>query len=194
MDTILKIFERPRENARLIWLIVAVNVAGVLYGWYYYENQFLETPVYLWMFIPDCPNSALFVAIALILIVKDRKNDFIGFLASTNALKYGIWTCFVILFYHDYFLSLERRSLYIGMFVTHMLLALEAIPLAYTVKFNRYCILAMLWLFLNDFMDYVVGTHPYMPLEKIEFVEGFTVFLSFLSFVVCYIVSTVSEN
>jgi uncharacterized membrane protein YpjA len=193
MDAILKIFERPRENARLIWLIIAVNFAGVLYGWFYYENQFLETPVYLWMFIPDCPNSTLFVAIALILIVKERKSDFMGFLASVNALKYGIWTCFVILLYHDYFLSPVRRSLYMGMFVSHLLLALEAIPLAYTVKFNRYCVLAMLWLLLNDFMDYVVGTHPYMPLEKIGLVAGFTVFLSFTSFVVCYVISKIQK-
>ncbi len=182
----MRLFEKP---SRWIWLVVIVNVCGAIYGWYYYEFQLLSSPIYLWVFIADCPNAALMVAIALTLMLKDRKNDFLSFLASCSALKYGIWTCFVILLYRNYFLSPERRLLYSCMFVSHALLALEAIPLAYTVEFNRSCFIALFWLLLNDFMDYMVGTHPYMPLSKLKLVAVFTVFLSFFSFCVCYLIS-----
>ena len=186
MMGLLRLFERPK---RWIWLVIVINVGGVIYGWYYYEYQLLSSPAYLWIFIADCPNSALMVALSLVLIAKNRKNDFLSFFASCNALKYGIWTCFVILLYHDYFLSPERRLLYSCMFVSHALLALEAVPLAYTVEFDRSCFIALFWLLLNDFMDYVVGTHPYMPLSKLGLVSGFTVFLSFFSFSICYSIS-----
>ncbi len=186
MTRMLRLFEKPN---RWIWLVVFINFGGVIYGWYYYEYQLLSSPIYLWIFIADCPNAALMVAIALILMLKNRKNDFVSFFASCNALKYGIWTCFVILLYCDYFLSPERRLLYSCMFVSHALLALEAIPLAYTVEFDQSCFMVLLWLLLNDFMDYVVGTHPYMPLSKLKLVAGFTVFLSFFSFCVCYSIS-----
>ncbi len=182
----LELFEKPK---RWIWLVIFINIGGAIYGWYYYEYQLLSSPAYLWIFIADCPNSALMVAISLILIVKNLKNDFLSFFASCNALKYGIWTCFVILLYHDYFLSPERRLLYSCMFISHALLAAEAVPLAYTVEFNKSCVLALLWLLLNDFMDYVIGTHPYIPLNKLMLVAGFTVFLSFFSFSICYLIS-----
>ncbi len=186
MKRFLELFVKPKG---WIWLVIAINFGGVIYGWFYYEYQLLSSPTYLWIFIADCPNSTLFVAISLILIAKNSKNDALSFFASCNALKYGIWTCFVILLYSHYFLSPERRLLYSCMFISHALLSLEAIPLAYTVKFERRFVITLFWLLLNDFMDYVVGTHPYMPLEKIELVAGFTVFLSFLSFISCYLIS-----
>ena len=186
MKRFLELFVRPKT---WIWFVIVINFGGVIYGWFYYEYQLISSPPYLWIFIADCPNSALFVAVSLILIVKDRKNDVLNFFASCNALKYGIWTCFVILLYHRYFLSPERRLLYSCMFISHTLLALEAIPLAYTVKFNRKCVITLFWLLLNDFMDYVIGTHPYMPLEKIGLVAEFTIFLSFFSFIFCYSIS-----
>ncbi len=178
------ILEKPR-----VWVVVIVNILGATYGWYYYEYQLLSSPIYLWPFIPDCPNSALLVAVALILTAKGKKNDFLNFLASCNALKYGVWTCFVIALYADYFLSPERKFLYSCMFVSHALLALEAIPIAKTVRFSGKCFLTLALLLLNDFMDYFVGTHPYMPTTHLKIVEIFTFFLSFFSFYVCYKIS-----
>ncbi len=173
------IFEKPK-----VWIIVIVNIVGAIYGWYYYEYQLLSSPIYFWPFIPDCPNSALLVALALILTAKGKNNDFLSFLASCNAFKYGIWTCFVIILYADYFLSPERRLLYSCMFVSHALLALEAIPIAKSVRFSRKCFFVLVLLLLNDFMDYFLGTHPYMPLSHLKLVEAFTFFLSFFSFFV----------
>jgi uncharacterized membrane protein YpjA len=71
------------------------------------------------------------------------------------------------------------------MLITHALMIIEALPLAYTIERLRfYHIIALGWLLVNDYFDYVVGTHPYMPGKEIEVIAAVTIFLSFLSFTV----------
>jgi len=48
---------------RFVWLIVAVNLAGTAFGFWYYRGQFARTPAELWVFVPDSPAATLLIAI-----------------------------------------------------------------------------------------------------------------------------------
>jgi len=176
---IMRAFERP-----WIWLVIAINVAGAIFGFYWYEWQLLSSPLWQWIFIADCPISATLMAIALLTMALGRDSSPIKALASCCSIKYGLWTCLVILIYHEYFLSPENRTLYIGMFVAHALLACEGLLLLSRVK--GYCLLAFGWLLLNDVMDYFVGTHPYLPTENLTPVAILTFCLSIFTFLLCF--------
>ena len=187
----LRLFEELKLK-KLAYFVIIANTAGTVYGWFYYRLQLAENPFYTWPVITDSPNSTLLFTIALVLILKKRKNDFVSFLASSSLIKYGLWTCFVLLFHSSYFFSPANRLLYTGMFITHFLMAVEAIPLAYTACRKRVYAAVLAWLLFNDFCDYVLGLHPYIPIEGIDVVALVTVVLSFSSFTVTWLVAKVS--
>lgn len=170
---------------RFILFILIANILGTIYGWYYYENQLINSPFYFWIFIADCPNSTLFFSIALFLMIKGRKSDFLNFFTSANLTKYGIWTCFALLFHRSYFFTVNF-NLYSAMFVTHTLLIVEGILFAYATRFTKYAYLTLLWFFTNDYLDYFAGTHPYMPETNIGVIRILTFLLSVISFVIVY--------
>ena len=171
------------ERRDVLYFALFANIAGTVYGWYYYRYQLLSTPPYLWFLVTDSPNSTLFFVIALLLIRLKRKNDFVSFFASANLIKYGLWTDFVLLFHRDFFFAPERYLLYTGIFVTHFLMAVEALPLAYTIGRLRWSFaLALIWLLGNDYVDYFRNLHPYIPERGIEVVAAFTIALSLVTF------------
>ncbi|AEA46238.1 protein of unknown function DUF1405 [Archaeoglobus veneficus SNP6] len=173
---------------RLVYFALLANAAGTVYGWYYYHLQLAENPVYTWPVITDSPNSTLLFTVALFLILKGRKSDFLSFAASASLIKYGLWTCFVLLFHSDYFFSPYSRLLYTGIFITHFLMAVEAIPLACTITERKpYFAAVLAWLLFNDFCDYCLGLHPYIPLDGIEVVAAVTLLLSFFSFATAWL-------
>ncbi len=173
--SIMRLFERP-----WIWLAVAVNVAGAIYGFYWYELQLVSSPIWQWAFIADCPISATLMAVHLTLKALGRTNETLKAVATCSSFKYGIWTCLIILAFRSYFLSPERRVLYVGMFLAHALLAGEGY-----LEMGGRCSVALIWLLINDLMDYVVGTHPYLPAKNVEWVGFMTVTLTILSFYLC---------
>ncbi len=175
------LFQSRHRN--LIILLILVNLAGTIYGWYYYKFQLMVSNPILWPLITDCPNASLFFAMAAYLIYSKRKKDDFTFFASANMVKYGIWTMAILMYHRDYFFAPERYLLYSGIFVTHLFLVLEAIPLKNTISSisRRGLAVTFLWLLINDFFDYVVGTHPYIPEENIRYVAIFTVLLTFIA-------------
>lgn len=177
----------------LIYFALVVNILGTLYGYYYYRLQLTENPPHLWIFITDSPNSTFFFIFALSLILIGKKNNFLSFFASSNLIKYGFWTCFILWFHSGYFFS-SMCMLYAGIFIAHTLMVVEAIPLAYTVKrlsFSHF--VALGWLLINDYSDYVIGTHPYIPEEGLEVVALVTVFLSIISFSIAALISRLNS-
>ncbi len=184
----LELFEELKMK-KLIRFAILANAAGTVYGWYYYHIQLASNPVYTWPVITDSPNSTLLFTIAVILILKGKKSDFISFLASSSLVKYGLWTCFVLLFHRSFFFSQGNRLLYTGIFITHSLMAVEALPLAHTVRRRKVHLLALAWLLFNDFCDYGLGLHPYIPSEGIGIVASVTVSLTFFSFFLTWLIA-----
>ena len=84
----------------LLWLILAVNFLSALYGFYWYKGQLQGTPLYLWLFTPDCPLAALMMAVALgLFLFWGKRRTWYHTLTYTTLLKYGFWTAFVFSYY-----------------------------------------------------------------------------------------------
>ena len=50
---------------RYAWVIVAINLAGTAFGFWYYRFQPAGTPLVVWPFGPNSPAATLFVALSL---------------------------------------------------------------------------------------------------------------------------------
>ncbi len=180
---------------KLLILIFLVNLIGTAFGYYYYQWQLQETSKYLWIFVPDCPNATLLLMIALLLNftdinVKGRRT--FNFLTSAYLIKYGIWTVFTILFFTEYFLAPPNMYYYLILMTGHAGMALESIIILPISKIHNKKKLkvsgVLIWLFINDLADYILGTRPYLgpspdPL-KIQILAVITVLLSIISVIV----------
>lgn len=159
--------------------LTVINVFAFLYGLLYYYEQLRVTDPLLWIFTIDCPLYAALMATVLGLAVIGRGlGTAFNFITSAGALKYGLWTMFVLLFYGDFFfspaLSLQSAILFIG----HIGLVLESLLLIGTSSIDRRVLaVAIAWFALNDWFDYGVGIHPFLPesAEKISIVAALTV-------------------
>ncbi|KPD00816.1 hypothetical protein LR69_00898 [Geobacillus sp. BCO2] len=44
----------------VVWLLLFVNAAGTIYGYYWYRYQLADTPPVFLPFVPDSPTASLF--------------------------------------------------------------------------------------------------------------------------------------
>ena len=63
------------------WVIVAINLAGTAFGFWYYIPQFRVEPVLAWPVVPDSPVATLFIACSLALYKLGRANEYLNMLA-----------------------------------------------------------------------------------------------------------------
>ncbi len=168
-------------------LVLAVNLAGSAFGFYYYKELLAASPLTLWIFIPDSATSTLLFSLALLFILLGRKLGWLSFVASVYVMKYGLWTLLVILFYSDYFLAPFNRLFYVTMFVLHFGMILEPVFILPTIERKRIHLVFVTWFLLNDYFDYIVGTHPLLgyPFSNIGVIGLFSVLFSV---VLCFIV------
>lgn len=164
-----------------LWLMVLLlaNLVGAAFGFFvYYADQFRETPLHLWLFVPDCPLYAALIVAAVLLL---RKNaDWFVYLVAVGAAKYGVWTVGVLAGYSGFYFS-QNFLLYSWLFVSHVVLALEPLLLVGAVRVRpSYIGLALGWFLLNDFADYVLGTHPLIPDGADQFLFPATVAMTFV--------------
>lgn len=139
-------------------ILAGLNVFGFLSFLIYYGAQLMKTFPLLWLFVPDCQLSALFFALALL-----SRKDWLVNLGFAAAIKYGFWTLLVMLSFMNYYLTPENAIEYWIIIASHIVLMLEAFLLSRKLKSGRALIPAFTFLFLNDFSDYVLGTHPPLP-------------------------------
>lgn len=188
--------EQNNGKEMIIW-IALINFIAFVYGIYYYSDQLSDSNPIYWIFIIDCPLQALLVGILLLghMIRSERgdekgiepgksKNQLLEDLTNftaVGAIKYGIWTMIVILFYYEYFLLSDFLN-YSILFFAHLGLLLEGLALSTLYKTRRKMIvIALLFYLLNDFFDYVLNTHPRIPETGIEIIALMTISLTFLS-------------
>ena len=159
------------ENAGLnaAWVVVAVNLVGTAFGFYYYGYQFGVEPVAVWPFVPDSPTATLFVAVALALWKLGRANEYVNALAFFGCWKLGLWTPFVLAAFAGGFLASTPIPMYAFLFCSHLAMALQAFVLHRFASFPvRAVAVAALWYAFNDLIDYllpVVGSphHTLLP-------------------------------
>ena len=78
-------------------------------------------------------------------------------------IKYGFWTVLVIQLYSNHYLA-SNPILYITLFILHIGMIAEAFLIPQISRFpKKALIIALIWFFSNDIMDYWKGTAPYLP-------------------------------
>jgi len=185
---------RAVENVglRLAWVVVAINLVGTAFGFWYYGfhplplsdplivDQFALEPVVMWPLVPDSPVATLFIALAMAAWKLDWKAEWLGALGFFGCLKLGAWTPYVLLAFADSF-SYLPVAMYNFLFWSHLAMVLEGFVLYRLYDFPvRAVAVAVGWYLLNDVVDYfvpVVGDphHTIVPAERVGGVIDHTV-------------------
>ncbi|PSP47814.1 DUF1405 domain-containing protein [Halobacteriales archaeon QH_7_69_31] len=155
----------------LAWLVVAVNLAGTAFGFYFYLFQFERTPVPMWLFVPDSPVATLLVALALAAWKLGYPQEWLTVLAFFGNVILGGWTVYVHMAFYESFSYLDpaMRQFLIW---SHAAMVLQAFLLHRIADFRPRAVgVAMLWYTVNATVDYfvpVVGDphHTYIPLDR----------------------------
>jgi uncharacterized membrane protein YpjA len=174
---------RAVENLglNLVWAVVAANLLGTAFGFWYYRFQFADTAAVMWPFVPDSPLATLFVALAFALWRLGRPSEYVTALAFFGCLKLGLWTPYVLAAFSEAFLRTTPVPLYAFLFTSHLAMAVEAFVLHRIADFPvRAVAVAVVWYGLNDVVDYfvpIVGVphHTYLPLRDGVYVGSSTV-------------------
>lgn len=170
------------------WVIVAINLIGTAFGFWYYLPQFRLEPVIAWPVVPDSPVATLLIALLLALYKLDRSNEYLNVLAFFGCIKLGLWTPYVLTVFADAFLrtvapppqvvallgsDLAATAMYGFLLVSHLGMVVEAFLIHRYSDFPLGAILiAASWYGFNDLIDYflpIVGTphHTLLPVEPI---------------------------
>ncbi len=183
--------ERILLSKKALYFLFIANLIGALYGFiFYYGTKFALTPLHLWLFLPDCPLFSLFFALSILLIILKKENSQLFFFTLVGALEFGLWTVFVLLFYNNYYFNSENSFMYLVLLIAHLFLFLEAFLLIKKIKFNlTLLILPFVFLVLNVFSDYFLGTHPPLPLNQLNFMLYFTLISSVIFILISFILT-----
>lgn len=169
------LFSRP-----FLLALVAVNAAGTVWGVVWYWDQLLATPWHLLLFVPDSPGHAALFGLYIWWLAAGRAGRLgpwqrlVAWAGTLGVIKYGLWTTVIISQYllaqgsqpgaEDWLLYLSHGGMAVQGLVYMGRLPRLALPAAATV----------LWLATNDFFDYVLFTHPRLPLPDQAAVAGWT--------------------
>lgn len=177
-------------NRSVIKLLLLVNIAGTIYGYYWYGWQLKETPAVFLPFVPDSPTASLFFVFVLIAFLFRKNWGLIEALAIVTLFKYGIWA--VVMNILVYFVQGELDFTSYLLIFSHFAMAVEGILYApfYRIKW-WHLIVAAIWTLHNDVIDYVFFMLPsYQMLNQyIPQIGYFTFWLSILSIGIAYYLS-----
>lgn len=144
-----------------MWVLVAINLPGSLYGFYWYAGQLAETPWYYWPFTPDSPLSTTLLTLSLLLFLANKQPGFLALLACAGVIKYGLWAAIINLQYWQLSGGITPVSFMLA--VSHLGMAIEGYIFIRHLKISwGYLLLLGIWLALNDWLDYGIGIYPYL--------------------------------
>jgi len=143
-------------DSRFLLLIFLINVLAGVFSFSYYLWQFELIPLWLWVFVADCPVYALLFALNVFLLLKGKSNPFLAFVSVTGSLKFGLWTILVLF-------ASGSAFVFWTVVIAHVLLAIETIVFFKKFEFKpQHLIFSVLWFLFNDFLDYFIGIHPFV--------------------------------
>ena len=154
---------------RFVWVIVAINLLGTAFGFWYYRFQFQRLPVEMWAFVPDSPGATLLIALALAAWAVGKQSDTLTALAFFGNIKLGLWTPYVLLVFYPGFLANSGPAMYAFLLVSHLGMAVQAFVLYRITDFPIKAVaVATAWYTLDLLMDYFVPlvgdvTHTSLP-------------------------------
>lgn len=169
---------RVTGDRRALLALVIVNLFGTVYGFYWYRDQLALTPLTSWPFVPDSPTATLLFALfGLVFLLGrpgvERKPGPVllqGFAYLAN-FKYGLWTPAIMIHLWLTTGQLDFESVHLSL--SHLGMAIQALLYAFTHPPRAFPVaLAGAWLFLNDYLDYGRGLHPFLPAPGSEAFAG----------------------
>lgn len=154
------LFRNPFRRWFMISLIV-VNLLGSVYGYYWYSGQLEATPVPLWLFTFDSPLSTTLFALALIGVLMGKESKLLQLVAYTGVIKFGIWASVVIL---DFWLAGGAPTAIVTfLLLSHIGMAMEGWVFIRHLDVPVWNVVFLaLWFITGDYLDYVIGIHPYL--------------------------------
>ena len=146
---------------RLVWVVVAVNLAGTVFGFWYYRFQLQNTALVMWPVVPDSPTVTLFMVASLVSWKLGQDRNWLHALAFVGNLKYGLWVVAVQLTNNDVLTSGDPY--YWFLLVGHLGMALQALVIHRYATFTVPAVgVAAVWFGFNDIVDYflpIVGDY-----------------------------------
>ncbi|MFA9417045.1 DUF1405 domain-containing protein [Natrinema sp. HArc-T2] len=156
---------------RFAWLIVAINLVGTAFGFWYYSGQFAETTAVLWPWVPDSPLATLFIALAIACWKLGREQPWLTALAFFGNIVLGLWTPYTLLAFAESYTYLSPL-MYNFLFWSHLGMVVQALVLYRISDFPVWAVaVAAGWYWSNLIVDYfvpVVGEphHTIIPVAR----------------------------
>jgi uncharacterized membrane protein YpjA len=152
------------RNPLIFWAAMAANAVGVVWGgWVWYGPMLAASPPWAWIFIPDCPEAALWATVAFIGLRYGRRWGWFNAFAAFACIKYGLWTlAFWLRHWAEAGFVPGAYPLEVMLFVAHIGLTCEGLLLATRIgPLGLPARLAIAgWYALSIFVDYGLGYHP----------------------------------
>ncbi|WP_207587013.1 DUF1405 domain-containing protein [Halomontanus rarus] len=156
---------------RLAWLIVAVNLAGTVFGFWYYRHQFTVEPPVMWPFVPDSPIATLLIALAIACWKLGYEQPWLTALAFFGNVILGLWTPYVLLAFYDAYAHLHPL-MFQFLFWSHLAMVVQAFVLHRITDFPVWAVaVALLWYGVDLIVDFfvpIVGDphHTALPVPR----------------------------
>jgi uncharacterized membrane protein YpjA len=155
---------------RLVWVVVAVNLVGTLFGFWFYRFQFSITDPLAWPVVPDSPVATLFIALSLASwrLGHAEKVPWLHALAFFGCIKLGAWTPFVLTVFPSEWPGgslaalgllgfVWEYGLYTFLVTSHLAMVVEAFLVHRYARLTVPAVaVATGWYLLNDVVDYLI--------------------------------------
>ncbi|WP_313533000.1 DUF1405 domain-containing protein [Exiguobacterium sp.] len=165
MKRLQGIFTLLRHKA-VLWIVGLINLAGTLYGYYWYEPQLATSKWYFYPFIPDSPTASLFFTIIVFLWIFGRRSRLFEAFAFVTLIKYGVWAVVMnALMLNELGTSnAYLTTMALMLMVSHGAMAFQALLFSPLMTFRiKELVLVAIWVVHNDVVDYVLGQWPRYP-------------------------------
>lgn len=168
---ITSLVDHMLEDNRILTLFIIINIFGSLFGVYFYWEQFMMTPWYLLIFVPDCPLYTFFMIFALAGIIMGKMSDTFNTVTAIGLSMYGVWTMLVLLYFPEFYFRPDNFAMSSGLFISHSGMAIESVLLLpYLKNVNPVAwVVSGAWFLIQTAMDYLfyftsnglpMRTHP----------------------------------
>ncbi|WP_049927690.1 DUF1405 domain-containing protein [Halopiger goleimassiliensis] len=142
---------------RFAWLVVAINLAGTAFGFWYYSGQFAGTPTAMWPWVPDSPMATLLIALAIAAWKLGREQPWLTALAFFGNVILGLWTPYTLLVFHETYTAQTHPLMYQFLFWSHLAMVVQALVLHRITDFSVGGVaVALVWYASNLVVDYFV--------------------------------------
>lgn len=144
-----------RKN--ILVLLIVINLAGTIFGFYSYQPQIKDKNMIEWFLIADCPVAVLLFTCCLFLMILNRRvPGLLADFAFIYTIKNSLMTILIFLLYHNSFAA----SFSILASSAHLFMILESSLLIPLLSNKPH---SLILLVLLDFSDFFMGTLYSLP-------------------------------